>query len=265
MTARMARWWGASILVLVGGPLLLLAVQSLGHGWFFPALWPNQWSWRAWASVWTGSGGQVRAGLAGSLTVAALVALASVTIGLPAGRALGLYRFRAKQAVSLLLALPLIVPPLSVSMGLHVWFLRLGLAETLPGVVLVHLSFCLPYAVFTLAGVFAGFDPELEEQARSLGASRWRVLRLVTLPAVLPGVAIGALFAFLLSWSQYLCTLIIGGGRITTLPLALFGLMASGDRPVAAAVSLVFTAPAVLILLQGVRFLGQRRPLLGVG
>ena len=60
---------------------------------------------------------------------------------------------------------------------------------------------------------------------------------------VLPGVIAAGLFAFLLSWSQYLSTLIIGGGRVTTLPLLLFALVGSGDRPVAAAVSLVVVLP----------------------
>ena len=58
-------------------------------------------------------------------------------------------------------------------MGLHLWFLRLGLAETFAGVVLVHLTFCLPYAVFVMWGVFANYNRDFEAQARSLGATPW--------------------------------------------------------------------------------------------
>ena len=73
---------------------------------------------------------------------------------------------------------------------------------------------------------------------------------------VMPGLIVAGLFAFLLSWSQYLSTLIIGGGRLTTLPVLLFALMGSGDRPVAAAVSIVFVLPAFVALLFSARHLG---------
>ena len=177
---------------------------------------------------------------------------------LPAARALGLYDFRGKDTISVLLTLPVIVPPLSVAMGLHLWFIRLGLAETFVGVVAVHLTFCLPYAVFVLWGVFSNYNPDFESQARSLGASRLRVWRQVMLPMVMPGLIVAGLFAFLLSWSQYLSTLIIGGGRLITLPVLLFALMGSGDRPVAAAVSIVFVLPAFVALLFSARHLGRQ-------
>jgi putative spermidine/putrescine transport system permease protein len=112
-------------------------------------------------------------------------------------------------------------------------------------------------------GVFSNYNPDFEDQARSLGASPLRVIVRVMLPFVFPGIVVAALFSFLLSWSQYLSTLIIGGGKITTLPILLFALMASGDRPVAAAVSIVFVAPALAVLAVSARYLGGRR-MLGV-
>jgi putative spermidine/putrescine transport system permease protein len=78
------------------------------------------------------------------------------------------------------------------------------------------------------------------------------------LPLTYPGIIVAALFTFLLSWSQYISTLIIGGGDVTTLPILLFALMGSGDRPVAAAVSLLFILPAFLVLLPSARYLGGR-------
>jgi putative spermidine/putrescine transport system permease protein len=166
-----------------------------------------------------------------------------------------LYEFKGKEVVSIILTFPIIVPPLCVAMGLHLWFLRLGLAETFHGVVLVHLTFCLPYAVFVMWGVFSNYNRDFEDQARSLGASAINTACSVMLPIVLPGVVVAALFSFLLSWSQYLSTLIIGGGQVTTLPILLFALVGSGDRPVASAVSLVFVIPAFLVLLFSTRYL----------
>ena len=82
----------------------------------------------------------------------------------------------------IVLTLPLIVPALSVAMGLHLWFLRLGLADSFVGVVLVHLTICVPYAVFVMWGVFSNYNPDFEDQARSLGASWGKVIFRVILP-----------------------------------------------------------------------------------
>lgn len=254
---------GAAVVTAVALPFLPLVLWSLSQQWFFPDLWPQQWGLRAWQHIFDATGAQVVAGLVQSTALAAVAAAAALAIGVPAGRALGLYAFGGKTLAAVLVTLPLIVPPLSVAMGLHLWFIRLGLAETFAGVVLVHLTVCLPYTIFVMWGVFANYDPDFEDQARCLGASEWAVAWRVTLPLVWPGIVVAGLFSFLLSWSQYLSTLIIGGGRVMTLPILLFALMGSGDRPVAAAVSLVFVAPAFLVLLVSARHLG-RRGLMGV-
>ncbi len=247
-----------TVLAAVGLPFATLVIWSLADRWFFPGLWPQAWGLRAWSYVVTTAGGQVITALWQSVAVAFVTAVVAVLVALPAARALGLYSFRGKDAISVLLTLPIIVPPLSVAMGLHLWFIRLDLAESFIGVVAVHLTFCLPYAVFVLWGVFSNYNPDFESQARSLGASRWRVWLRVMLPMILPGVIVAGLFAFLLSWSQYLSTLIIGGGRLITLPVLLFALMGSGDRPVAAAVSIVFVLPALVALLFSARHLGGK-------
>ncbi len=248
----------AAMITWVLLPFLILVIWSVSTRWFYPQLWPAGWGLRAWQYVFGIAGSQILSGLIQSLLVALVTAVISVIIGVPAGRALGLYNFRGKDAISIILMLPVIVPPLCVAMGLHLWFLKLGLTETFYGVVLVHLTFCLPYSVFVMWGVFSNYNPDYEDQARSLGADSWRLISRVMLPLTLPGIVVAGLFSFLLSWSQYLSTLIIGGGRVTTLPILLFALMGSGDRPVAAAVSIVFIAPAFLALLFSTRYLGGK-------
>ena len=239
-------------------PFLVLVLWSFSARWFYPQLWPDQWGLRAWQYIIGVAGSQIISGLVQSILVALATAVVSIGVGVPAGRALGLYNFKGKDLISVMLMLPVIVPPLCVAMGLHLWFIKLGLAETFIGVVLVHLTFCLPYSIFVMWGVFSNYNPDYENQARSLGASSWKIVLRVMLPLTLPGIIVAGLFSFLLSWSQYLSTLIIGGGRITTLPILLFALMGSGDRPVAAAVSIVFVAPAFLALLFSARYLGGK-------
>jgi putative spermidine/putrescine transport system permease protein len=248
----------AAMITTVVLPFLVLIMWSFSTRWFYPQLWPAQWGLRAWQYVFGTAGAQIVSGLIQSMLVALVTAMISVLIGVPAGRALGLYSFKGKDTISIILTLPVIVPPLCVAMGLQLWFLKLGLAETFGGVVLVHLTFCLPYSVFVMWGVFSNYNPDYEDQARTLGAASWKIITRVMLPLTLPGIIVAGLFSFLLSWSQYLSTLIIGGGRVTTLPILLFALMGSGDRPVAAAVSIVFVAPAFLALLFSARYLGGK-------
>lgn len=239
-------------------PFLPILLWSFSKRWFYPNVFPNNWGIRAWQYVFGTAGSQIIAALGNSVLLALVTSLISIAIAIPAGRVLGLYHFRGKSLVLIALTLPVIVPQLSIAMGLHLWFIRLGLADSLLGIVLVHLTISVPYAAFVMWGVFSNYNPEFEDQARSLGTSKYRIITRVMLPFTFPGIVVAGLFSFLLSWSQYLNSLIIGGGRITTLPILLFSLMGSGDRPVASAVSLVFVAPAFVALLFSARYLGSK-------
>jgi putative spermidine/putrescine transport system permease protein len=181
--------------------------------------------------------------------IALATTVVAVLVGVPAGRALGLHAFRGKGLVLLLLAAPVIVPAIAVAPGLHGVFLGLGLTGTVFGVILAHLIPVIPYMVLIMASVFAGFDTVQEDQARSLGARPWAVWWHVTLPAILPGLLTGALFAFLVSWSQYLLTLAIGGGRVQTLPLSLYAYASAGRNDLAGAIAVLYMLPGLVILL----------------
>lgn len=246
-----------SVIATVGLPFIPLVLWSVSERWFYPAVFPLDFGLRAFDYIFRTASSQILNGLVTSCMLAAVTAAVSLLLGIPAGRALGLYTFRGKTVVTLLLTLPVIVPPLSVAMGLHLWFIKLNLTETFWGVVLVHLTFCLPYTIFVIWGVFSDYDPEIEEQALSLGCTKFSIITKVMVPMILPGITVAALFSFLLSWSQYLSTLIIGGGKMLTLPILLFSLMDSGDRPVAAAVSLLFIIPVFFALMASAHNLGR--------
>ena len=227
-------------------PLALLAVTSLGRSWFWPAIVPPEWSLRAWRYLALPEAGVMEA-TATSLAIAATVSAIAIVLALPAARALATLDGPWRRLLTFALLLPVLAPPLAAAMGLHGVFLRLGIVDSLSAVVLVHLVPAVPYATLMLAGSFANLDADWEAQARTLGASRRRVWTLVILPAIAPGLAVAAAFAFLISWSQYLLTLLIGGGHVVTLPLALVSFVRSGDETVGAAVSLVLVAPTLVV------------------
>ena len=236
---------GAVVAALALAPLVPLVLWSVARGWRFPALLPNALSPDPWAHALSAASG-VPAGLAGSALVAGLTAVLSVVIGLPMGRALATAR-RPGWLAALVLA-PLVVPGIAVGLGLHAVFLHLGLTGTTAGVVLAHLVPTLPYAILMLAAVFAGFDTDLEAQARSLGATPWGAFRHVTLPLVWPGVLVAGCLAFLVSWGQYLLTLLIGGGKVATLPLTLYSAVSAGRHDLAGAIALLAVLPCALVL-----------------
>ncbi|MFM2389179.1 MAG: hypothetical protein RLZZ437_734 [Pseudomonadota bacterium] len=242
-------------------PLIPLAIWSFAKGWRFPSLFPQEWTLRPWETALSD-----RSGVLESLWITGAIALLAtalaIMIGVPAGRALGQHQFRGKSAVQALILAPLIVPGLAAALGLHAIFLHLGLTNTFTGVVLVHLIPTLPYMIIIMTGIFANHDPSFEAQARSLGATPWQTFRYITLPAILPGIIVGGLFCFLVSWNQYILTLLIGGGRVQTLPLLLFSFATSGRNDLTGAISIIYILPGILILILTARHLTGTHPAL---
>ena len=235
-------------------PFLPMLVWSFAHRWSFPDLLPSDWSLNAWATV-ASPAAQVLPAIRDSALIAVPVTLLSAAIAIPAGRALGLHRFAGKRVVEVLILAPNLVPGLTVALGLQIVFIRYGLANTYAGVVLVHLVGSMSYAVLVMAGVFANYDPAAEEVARTLGASRGQVFRHVTLPAILPGLVVASLFAFLISWDQYVTTILIAGGAVKTLSVLVVASAGGGERAVTAALSLIFALPAIVALIFASRYL----------
>ena len=235
------------IVVAIVLPLVPLIIHSFARGYVFPQLLPAEWSTRAWRIVLATDGGTWNA-LGWSVVVAVAVTALSLLVALPAGRVLGLRAFRGHRVLEFLVLTPLLVPAVAVAIGLDIVFIRLGLSGTFWGVVLVHLIPAAPYAVLVLAGVFANYDADFEAQARTLGAGQLDVFRHVTMPAIKPGLIIAGFFAFIVSWSQYVLTLQIGGGKILTLPVLLVSTASGGDVAITGVLTIVSALPVVVLL-----------------
>lgn len=260
---KLGQWVVISgIVVGVLLPFIPLLIWSFSHRWFFPDLFPSAWSLRAWEYVFSPTSQTLRA-LGYTTFIALVVTFLSILIGIPAGRALGLHRFKGKGWIEFLILAPTIVPTIAVAMGIHVAFIRYNLADTVLGVILVHLIPVTPYMVMIMASVFANYNPEYEQQARTLGAKPTQVFFYITLPAIMPGIMVGGLFAFIISWSQYILTVLIGGGQVITLPVLLFSFALSGDKAITAALSIVFIAPAILFLIATARYLTGKSAAIG--
>ncbi|HYF92535.1 MAG TPA: ABC transporter permease subunit [Symbiobacteriaceae bacterium] len=228
-------------------PLTPVVIWAFTPAWPWPDLWPRQMDLRAWAYLLSPGAGVTRAVLT-SVGLALAVTLTCAVIGLPAGIGLGRCRFTGRGAVEVLVFLPLLVPPMAWSAGVHHIFGKLGLTGSLTAVWLGHLVPALPYMIRTIAAAATTASVRAEEVGRTLGATPWQVFRHLTLPRLGPALLAGSMLVFLVSLSQYLLTLLLGGGAVLTLPMVLLPFLAGTDRALAAALSLVFCGTGMLVL-----------------
>ena len=226
-------------------PLVPVVLWAGADRWSFPDVLPQEWGLRGWRDA-LGSG--LPGAVLSSLLLGVAVAVAATPLGVMAGRTLG-WRLlsRPRLAVGVLL-LPLALPPFAISMGLDVVLIRLGI----PGLVAVFVLLVVmatPYTAYTCAVGFARTSPLLGEQARALGATPGQARRRVVLPAVRSSILVAALLAFLVGWSDYVVTLLVGGGRLVTAPVLLGSAASgSGNEAAVAALALATLVPPVLLV-----------------
>lgn len=237
-------------------PLLPLLLWAVADRWSFPAVLPQEWGF-------TGVREALDAGAVPALARSSLLGLGVAALAVPAGalaaRALVQGRVRLPRLVGLLLLGPLALPPFAVALGLDVVLLRARVPGTL-GVLLLLTVAAIPYTAYTMRVAWGAYDAAVEDEARTLGAGRRAVLLRVRLPALAPALSGAAFLAFLVGWSDYVVTLLVGGGRLVTVPLLVgSSAAATGNDALVAALSLAAVLPP-LVLLVLVAALGRGRP-----
>lgn len=227
-------------------PVLLLLVWSLTGRWPWPGLLPETYSLRTIKELFFGSAKLPKL-LLSSVSLAAVVAVLSTLIAVLTARATELYDIPMKRLVHFGALLPLLIPGTVFAMGIQITLIRLGLSDTLAGVVLVHLVAALPYSITIMTDVTAAVGSKLEEQAAVLGAAPVRAFLTGSLPQLLPAMLSSISMAFILSYSQYFTTLMVGGGRVKTIALVLVPYIQSGDRALASVYAVTFVFSALII------------------
>mgnify|MGYP001563087130 FL=1 len=210
-------------------PLFILLLWSFTGIWPWPSLIPESFSLRALGELFGGYSGALKT-LFTSVLISLVVALLSIVISIPAARAITLYKFFGRNIIKFAVLMPVLVPVTTFAMGIQVFFIRLGLNDTVLGVILVHVILCLPYTVMIMSDVTKATGNKLEIQARVLGASPFRTFISVTLPVATPGIIASCSMAFIISFSQYFITFLIGGGNVITYAMLMFPYIQSGDR-----------------------------------
>lgn len=235
-------------LLIVLVPLTTTVVWAFAGRWPWPDLLPSGFSTRGLTEIFNGHA-PIGGVIIQSILIAAGVSALSVIIASLSACALVFHEFPGKELFRFTTILPFIVPATVFAMGIQVAFLRMGLGGTVPGVVIAHTVIALPYATTIMTDVMAAAGPRLEEQSYVLGASRWKTLVHVTVPSLLPGILSSASMTYIISFSQYFLTLLVGGGSVRTLAVVMFPFLSSGDRTIASAYGLAFIASTFTVFL----------------
>jgi len=237
-------------------PLLTILLWVVTERWAWPDLLPGTLSLRAVRSVFR-DGRELAMVFSSSVLISLAVAALAVLVGMMTARALECYAFFGRTFFSFLSLLPFVVPASVFAMGIQVLFLRIGLGGNAGGVIFVHLICSLPYAVQLLQDGTRGLGIRLEEQARVLGAGPLTAFRRVTLPNLLPVILSAFSMSYIVSFSQYFLTLIIGGGNVKTFTVVMVPFLTGGERNFASIYSIIFLM--VTIVIFGVFELVTRR------
>jgi len=189
--------------------------------------------------------------LSNSILVALVSIAGVVVIAVPAGYALARIKFRGQKWGGVLLILPLL-PPVAILVPLVAYFQKLGLYNTLAGVIIANVVFNLPLAVWMLRNFIHGCPYEIEEAARVDGCSRLGLMVRIVMPLMAPGVVAVSLFVFINSWNNYLFAFALTSSQsLRVLPqaiLAFLGIWGTYWGGLCAAGLLVLIPPVVLFL-----------------
>jgi multiple sugar transport system permease protein len=157
-----------------------------------------------------------------SLGTALLTIAFTLALTVPAAYALARFEIPGKEVIFVVLLLALIVPYQALLTPMFLLFARVGLTNTLVGLAILHTAIQLPFSLYVLRNSLAAVPRELEEAAIMDGASSWQVLLRILVPSTVPAIVTVALFAFIMSWNEFLGALVLmSRGSSFTLPLIL--------------------------------------------
>ncbi len=246
-----------AIIVAVILPVLLLVLQSLGK-WTFPDMLPD---WNLEVTIEYLTSDALLRPLSNGLVLAAIVTILSLVLGFFPAKYIGTMNFRGKRILEILIIIPALTPGIAVVFGMRSVFIDLNIYQSYLALVLGQITFALPYMILSLSSVFRNYDTSLESQSETLGVDKINTLLHVTIPAVKPGIAVGCMYTFIVSWSMYLLTSIYAPRGFQTLITYLFPLFNSGlvSDQIVAILSIAYFMPSVFVLWISSRLMGSNK------
>ncbi|MFE4710074.1 MULTISPECIES: ABC transporter permease [Bacillales] len=234
------------------GPLLNLAILAFTGNWNYPDMLPREWSLKWWKFVFQQEG--VSQSIALSFLIATIVTAVSIVLCVPAAYAFARIRFPLSKFFLFSFLLTHAFPKMGLYVSIAVLFYKLGLMNTLLGVILIHIINVLMYMTWIPTSAFRNVHTAQEESARDVGASPFRVFRSITLPMAMPGIIVASIFTFLNSLDEAQGTFLVGVPNFRTMPVVMYGIISDYPAYAGAVFSIILTAPTIILLLAAQRF-----------
>ena len=235
--------WSIALVAVL--PLVYLAILAISDDWGPPSLWPRRLRFDRLQHMLDNSTG-LFGSLLLSLAIALVVAAGSTALGFITSRHLSTVRRLNLWLV--LVYMPFAISPVVLATCLLFLFIKAQLNGTMFGVVLAQIMLAYGFATVLLLGLWNPHKRGLADVARTLGATPSQVWLQVLIPACLPLLRVCFFQTFLISWAQYGMTLMIGGGRVRTLPLRVFDYALEADPAYAAVAALLLILPPLALL-----------------
>jgi ABC-type glycerol-3-phosphate transport system permease component len=184
-----------------------------------------------------------------SFVVASLATALAMLIAVPAAYALARLDFPAKHGAGFYVLATQMLPPVGLIIPYYLAMQKLAALDTYAGLIVIYLTFSLPFAVWLMVSYFEDVPREMEEAALLDRAGRMRALWHVILPQVRGGIAVTAIFVFLNAWNEFLFAVVLGGNRVRTVTVAMFNFISVEQTLWAklAAGAVLAMAPVVLL------------------
>lgn len=225
-------------------PVFILIISMFIDTWIYPNILPRGYTLEYISYVLIDN--EIIRAIITSFVVGIICSTITVIISIPTARVLALYNFKGKFIINVLVLLPLIVPSFTVVSINHINMIKCGLAGTILGVSIIHSIFALPYAIRILYDQTLAIGIKYELQSKNLGASDIGTFFKIYLPLIAPSIVLAFFLSFTISISQYVTTLIIGGGNVLTLSTLLVPYIQYGKYQIASIYSLILVIMSFL-------------------
>jgi multiple sugar transport system permease protein len=160
--------------------------------------------------------------LTSSLIIAVSTTILSIVIAVPAAYAIARLRLPGKRPLGFYVLATQLVPPIGLIIPYFLILNRIGWMDSYRGLVLIYITFSLPFAIWLLVSYFEDIPREMEEAALLDRASRWQAFWHVILPQARGAIAVTVIFVFLNSWNEFLFAVVLGGATVKPVTVAMY-------------------------------------------
>lgn len=223
----------SSFIVYIIFPIITNLILSFSNVWQWPNIFPNKITLKHYNNIFNQR--NFLKAILSTTTIGIMVILLNYILVIPSAYGVSRLKSKYKAIIITIIILPIIVPPILVLLNLYNHFLVWGLTDHYIGVIIAHMIPSLPYMFILLYLGFEKVDSNYENIFLSLGVNPIKGFFTVILPQVKEAIILGGIMTFLISISQYLSTLLIGGGKILTMTLLLTPYIQGGNARIGAA------------------------------